>query len=109
MFEQAEKIFSKREDALRKLEHAEGVWEMSKQKAGNNVGKRPTHRTGFMGLLGSKVDSIEYWRAKSQELNPQVDAEQNTTRHEREQDAAFVIFNDRISAAEAAQVCSRIP
>ena len=37
-------------------------------------------------------------------MNPHVDAEQRTTRHEREQDAAFVVFNDRCSATEAAQV-----
>ncbi|KAG0617408.1 hypothetical protein M758_5G188100 [Ceratodon purpureus] len=100
----AEKIFKEREEALRKLEHAEGVWEMSKLKSGNAEGTRPMHKTGFMGLLGPKVDSIEYWRAKSQELNPQVDTVQRTTRQEKGQDAAFVMFNDRRSAAEASQV-----
>ena len=79
---------------------------MSKLKAGNGEGKRPMHKTGFLGLLGPKVDSINYWREKSQEMNPQVDAEQRTTRQEREQDAAFVVFNDRRSATEAAQVQS---
>lgn len=100
----AEKIFQDREDALRKLEHAEGVYELAKLKDSNGQGTRPMHKTGFMGLLGPKVDSIEYWRAKSQELHPQVANEQRTTKHEREEDAAFVIFNDRRSATEAAQV-----
>lgn len=62
-------------------------------------------KTGFMGLLGPKVDAIDYWRAKVQELNPQVEAEHRRTRQELEKDAAFVIFNDRRSATEAAQVC----
>lgn len=99
----AGKIFSDREDALRKLEHAEGVWEISKQK-GDGAGQRPMHKTGFMGLLGPKVDSIDYWRAKSQEMNPQLEAEQRHTLQEMQQAAAFVIFSDRRSAAEASQV-----
>jgi len=102
--EQAEKLFGEREKALRKLEHSEGVWELSK-KDGKREGKRPMHKTGFMGLIGPKVDSIDYWRARSQELLPQVEAEQVHTRQELEQDAAIVIFNDRRSATEAAQVC----
>ncbi|KAG0568042.1 hypothetical protein KC19_7G181800 [Ceratodon purpureus] len=57
-----------------------------------------------MGLLGPKVDSIEYWRAKSQEVNPQVNTVLRTTCQERGQDAAFVMFNDRRSAAAASQV-----
>ena len=89
---------------MRKLEHVEGVYELSKLKGGSVEGKRPMHKTGFMGLVGPKVDSIDYWRAKSQELNPKVDAEQRTTLQEREKDAALVIFNDRRSATEASQV-----
>jgi len=58
-----------------------------------------------MGLVGHKVDSIDYWRAQSEELHPQVEAEQRHTRQALEQDAAIVIFNDRRSATEAAQVC----
>lgn len=98
-----EKLFSEREDALRKLEHSEAVWELSKQK-GNGDGERPMHRIGFMGLWGRKVDSIDYWRQKSEEMKPKLDAEQSRTRHDLEQDAAFVIFNDRRTAAEASQV-----
>jgi hypothetical protein len=100
----AEKIFGEREKALRKLEHAEGAYELSKLKNGNAEEKRPMHKTGIMGLFGPKVDSIEYWRAKSEELHPQVATEQRTARQEREEDSAFVIFNDRRSAAEASQV-----
>lgn len=62
------------------------------------------HRIGFMGLWGRKVDSIDYWRQKSEEMKPKLDAEQSRTRHDLEQDAAFVIFNDRRTAAEASQV-----
>jgi len=91
------------------LEHAEGVWKLSKKKKGGEggeggEGERPMHKTGFKGLLGPKVDSIEYWRAKSQELLPELQEEQKRTREDCEQDAAFVIFNDRRSATEASQV-----
>lgn len=99
----ADNIFSEREEALRKMEHAEGQYELSK-KDGNMEGTRPTVKTGFMGMFGPKVDAIDYWRNKSQELHPQVDGEQRHTRETMEKDAAFVIFNDRRSATEAAQV-----
>ncbi|KAG0616625.1 hypothetical protein M758_5G129300 [Ceratodon purpureus] len=100
----AEKIFGEREEALRKLEHAEAVWELSKKKEGGGDGKRPMHRTGFMGLWGPKVDSIDYLRDKSQELTPELEKEQRRTRQDLEKDAAFVIFKDRREATEAAQV-----
>lgn len=94
---------------MRNLEHAEGVWELSKKKSPGkdgeaDEGERPMHKTGFMGMLGPKVDSIEYWRARCEELAPQLQAEQIRTRQDLEQDAAFVIFNDRRSATEASQV-----
>jgi hypothetical protein len=98
-----EKLFTEREEALRALEHAEAVWELSKKKTDGVEGERPMHKTGWMGLFGPKVDSIDYWRAKSEELTPQVQAEQKRTRQDLEQDAAFVIFNDRRSATEASQ------
>lgn len=101
----AEKIFSEREEALRSLEHAEGVWELSKKKgSGAEEGQRPMHKTGFMGLWGPKVDSIDYYRAKSQEMTPELEKEQTKTRQDLEKNAAFVIFNDRSSATEASQV-----
>lgn len=108
--DQVEKLFTEREEALRALERAEAVWELSKKKTGDGAegeGERPMHKTGWMGLFGPKVDSIDYWRAKSEELAPQVQAEQKRTRQDLEQDAAFVIFNDRRSATEASQVLIR--
>jgi hypothetical protein len=90
---------------LRSLEHAEGVWELSKKKgSGAEEGQRPMHKTGFMGLWGPKVDSIDYYRAKSQEMTPELEKEQTKTRQDLEKNAAFVIFNDRSSATEASQV-----
>lgn len=57
-----------------------------------------------MGLLGHKVDSIDYWRAKSQAMTPELEKERIRTRRESEQDAAFVVFIDRRAATEASQV-----
>jgi len=38
--------------------------------------KRPSHRTGLLGLLGKKVDSIEWCRTELERLIPEVDAAQ---------------------------------
>jgi len=38
--------------------------------------KRPTHRTGLLGLLGSKVDSINWCRTELQRLIPETKAAQ---------------------------------
>jgi hypothetical protein len=39
--------------------------------------KRPTHKTGFLGLIGSKVDSITWCREQLQRLIPETEAAQN--------------------------------
>lgn len=38
--------------------------------------KRPTHRLGFLGLVGKKVDTIEWAREKLSTLHPEVEAAQ---------------------------------
>lgn len=42
----------------KKLAHAEAVYAESKEK-GKPEGTRPKNRTGFLGLIGAKVDTID--------------------------------------------------
>ncbi|ESW34393.1 hypothetical protein PHAVU_001G148800 [Phaseolus vulgaris] len=67
--------------------------------------KRPTTRTGFMGLLGNKVDAIDHYSA-------QIDKQSKEEAEEREHvinnpeaviPAAFVSFKTRWGAAVCAQ------
>lgn len=62
------------------------------------------HKTGFMGLLGPKVDSIEFWTKKIHELTPQLEEARKKCKAEANEDAALVFFNERLAAAQAAQV-----
>lgn len=62
------------------------------------------HKTGFLGLVGPKVDSIDYWTTKINELTPKLEEERSRVDEKAKKDAALVIFNDRLAAAEAAQV-----
>lgn len=101
-FSEAESLYNEREVASRKLEHAEAVFELSKGKPGSD-GVRPMHKTGFMGLLGPKVDSIEFWTKKIHELTPQLEEARKKCKAEANEDAALVFFNERLAAAQAAQ------
>lgn len=62
------------------------------------------HKTGLLGLVGNKVDTIEYYTENTKELGPQVEAEKRRTREDEQLAAAFVFFNSRRAAAEASQV-----
>ncbi len=99
---QALKLYKKLVKARKKLEHAEAVYELSKRKGGE--GKQPTNKTGFWGLIGSKVNSIDYYKEQIKELTPKLVVEQKRVQEEEQEGAALVFFNNRRSAAEAAQV-----
>lgn len=79
------------------------MFELSKSQPGSD-GVRPMHKTGTLGLVGPKVDSITYWTDKIRELTPQLEEERKQVQGDAKEDAAFVFFNDRLAAAEAAQV-----
>lgn len=66
-------------------------------------GTRPTNRTGFLGLIGAKVDTIDYCNEKIKELLPKLEAEQKLTLREKQQAAALVFFNKRSAAVLASQ------
>nr|XP_043622928.1 CSC1-like protein ERD4 [Erigeron canadensis] len=94
------KIYEELQDCKKKVVRAEIIYENSK-KGPKPV--KPTHRTGFLGLLGKKVDSIEYYNDKIRELTPKLEAAQKVTLKEKQQGSAIVFFTSRVNAASAAQ------
>ncbi|KAG0541642.1 hypothetical protein BDA96_02G034500 [Sorghum bicolor] len=98
----ADKIYQEIEGHKQKIARAEAIYANSKTES-NPEGTKPTHRTGFLGLIGKKVDTIEYCSEQIKELLPKLEAEQKTTLHEKQQRAAIVVFNSRSAAASASQ------
>ncbi|ESQ33835.1 hypothetical protein EUTSA_v10006933mg [Eutrema salsugineum] len=89
------KIWGNLEGYKKKLARAEAVFEETKN--------RPTNKTGFCGLVGKQVDSIEYYTELINESVGKLEAEQKSVLAEKQQTAAIVFFNDRVVAALAAQ------
>ncbi|KAL5773956.1 hypothetical protein ACOSP7_011513 [Xanthoceras sorbifolium] len=96
------KIYEELEGYKKKLARAEAIHAESK-KGGNGEGTRPTLKIGCLGLIGKKVDSIEYFNEKIKELIPKLEAEQKVTLREKQQRTALVFFSSRVAAASAAQ------
>lgn len=99
---QVNKIYEELEGYRKKLARAEAIYAESKA-TGNPEGTRPTTKTGFLGLIGKKVDAIEYYDEKIKELIPKLVAEQRVTLKDRQQSAAIIFFNNRVTAAAASQ------
>ncbi|KAK8551387.1 hypothetical protein V6N13_119857 [Hibiscus sabdariffa] len=97
---EVDKIWGELEGFRKKLVRAETIYEESKIKG---QGTRPTHKTGFLGLSGKKVDSIEYYNDQIKELTQKLEAEQKLTLREKQQGSALVFFTSRVTAASAAQ------
>lgn len=93
--DKASKIWTKLETNKAKLAHAEAVFAESK--------KRPTNRTGPLGLVGKKVDTIDYCNEEIEKLMPKLEKEQQNACEIRQQGAAIVLFNNRMAATSAAQ------
>lgn len=68
--------------------------------------KRPTHRTGFLGLLGKKVDSIDWCRSELQEVIPEVNNAQGKYRSGdyKKIPGVFIEFRTQAEAECASQV-----
>ncbi|RWR88765.1 CSC1-like protein ERD4 [Cinnamomum micranthum f. kanehirae] len=96
------KIWEELEGYRKKLARAEAVFEASKTIEKPD-GTKPTTRTGCLGLLGRKVDTIDYCNEKIKELGMKLDAEQMITIKERQLDSALVFFNKKTAAASASQ------
>lgn len=96
------KIHEKLEAYKKKLARAEVIFQKSKDTS-NPEGARPMNRTGFLGLVGKKVDSIDFYNEKISELIQKLEAEQKVTLREKQLPAAIVFFTSRVAAASAAQ------
>jgi calcium permeable stress-gated cation channel len=67
--------------------------------------QRPTHRIGKFGLIGKKVDSINWSRSELERLIPEIEAEQATHRagEAKLSAAVFVEFHTQADAQAAFQ------
>ncbi|KAF5176799.1 calcium permeable stress-gated cation channel, partial [Thalictrum thalictroides] len=74
-------------------------------KCSRNQAKRPTTKTGFLGLWGQKVDAIEFYTMEIDKISKEIEAErQKTTNNPKSiMPAAFVSFKTRWGAAVCAQ------
>ncbi|KAK1369010.1 Early-responsive to dehydration stress protein (ERD4) [Heracleum sosnowskyi] len=95
-------IWKELEGYKKKVAHAEAVYAEYKEK-GKPEGTRPKNRPRCCGLIGAKVDTIEYYTEKIDELTTKLEAEQKVVLREKQQASAFVFFKSRLSAASAAQ------
>ncbi len=111
-------LAAKRETLLHALESARWALDHSKRlsRDGVSLGRRPTHRTGFLGLVGPRVDSLDTYAAQLTETDLQLSATRAAllagaaTPDAPGRSAAFVTFATPRDAAVAAQaVLSRDP
>lgn len=67
--------------------------------------KRPSHRLGFLGLIGKKVDTIEWAREELNKLIPKVEAAQAEilSGSSKKAPAVFVEFHTQSDAQDAYQ------
>lgn len=98
----ANKIWEELVAYQKKLARAEAVFAASKTSS-KPEGTKPTNRTGFLGLLGQKVDTIDCCNEKIKELVQKLETEQKITIEEKEQSSALVFFNSKTAAASASQ------
>ena len=70
------------------------------------IKKRPTHRTGLLGLLGKKVDSIDWCRAELESLIPEIEAGQGKYRSGdyKRIPGVFIEFRTQAEAECASQI-----
>lgn len=70
------------------------------------IKKRPTHRLGLLGLIGRKVDTINWCRSELQRLIPEVDAAQGQYRtgNYKKIPGVFIEFRTQAEAECANQV-----
>ncbi|PIA58791.1 hypothetical protein AQUCO_00500611v1 [Aquilegia coerulea] len=90
---------------IRQRERLHNWLDYNQLKFERHPDKRPTTKTGFLGLCGTKVDSIEFYKQKMQELDKRIESERERTLKDSKaiMPAAFVSFNSRWGAAVCAQ------
>ncbi|KAG7983390.1 hypothetical protein I3843_04G104100 [Carya illinoinensis] len=74
-------------------------------KYSRNQSKRPSSRTGFLGLCGDRVDSIDFYTSKIENFSEEIATERDKIINNPKSimPAAFVSFKTRWAAAVCAQ------
>ncbi|KAI3992746.1 hypothetical protein MKX01_021707 [Papaver californicum] len=90
---------------VKKKEKAQNWLDYNQLRYSRNQSKRPTTKTGFLGLWGDRLDSIDYYTSEVDKLSKEVEAEkQKMTKNPKYiMPAAFVSFKSRWAAAVCAQ------
>ncbi|XP_024985640.1 CSC1-like protein At1g32090 [Cynara cardunculus var. scolymus] len=91
--------------AVRKRQKLQNRLDYNHLKFERRPHKRPTKKTGFLGLWGKEVDSIEYYQQQIKELDEKLMMERQRIFKDPKciMPAAFVSFNSRWGAAVCAQ------
>ncbi|KAG0497199.1 hypothetical protein HPP92_001890 [Vanilla planifolia] len=84
----ANKIWEELEGHRKKLARAEVVYAESKTTT-KPEGTRPTNKTGFLGLFGTKVDTINYSNEKINELVSKLETERKDTIRDRQKGSSI--------------------
>ncbi|XP_043689361.1 calcium permeable stress-gated cation channel 1-like [Telopea speciosissima] len=74
-------------------------------KYSRNISKKPSMKTGFLGLWGEEVDAIDFYTSKIDQLSKDIEAERGKIRNDPKSimPVAFVSFKTRWGAAVCAQ------
>ncbi|MCL7042416.1 hypothetical protein MKW94_005172 [Papaver nudicaule] len=90
---------------VKKKKQAQNWLDYNQLRYSRNQSKRPTTKTGFLGLWGDRLDSIDYYTSEVDKLSKEIEAEkQKMTKNPKYiMPAAFVSFKSRWAAAVCAQ------
>ncbi|KAK9095596.1 hypothetical protein Scep_027065 [Stephania cephalantha] len=90
---------------IRQRERLQNWLDYNQLKFERNPDKRPTRKTGFLGLWGTKVDSIDFYKEKIKELEKRIASERQKILNDTKSvtRVAFVSFDSRWGAAVCAQ------
>ncbi|ORY82127.1 hypothetical protein BCR37DRAFT_38898 [Protomyces lactucae-debilis] len=67
------------------------------------VGKRPSHKLGFLGVLGKKVDTIDWCESELQRLNNEIEHGKANMDEQPMMNSAFLTFHNQTAAQMALQ------
>ncbi|CAN1836888.1 CSC1-like protein At1g32090 [Linum perenne] len=105
LFQQAVYNANKFAKLVKKRDRLQNWLDYNQLKYERNPEKTPTRKTGFLGLWGKKVDSIEYYKNQIQVLERRMAMERRAILSESKYilPVAFVSFKSRWGAAVCAQ------
>lgn len=94
-FSEVTKFLLQWDRASQKLEILEALHRLN--------GIRPMMKTGFLGLWGERVDSITHYEDLVERLSKKIKVARRKAKRSKNARCSFVIFNNQIDAAAAAQ------